>query len=101
LKGYILSKDAFADLREIRDYLREQAGTGVALRFVRELRAAMNRISLDPMAGHVREDLTSSRFRVWTVSSYLIFYIGTRKPIPIVRILHGRRNISAALRKRN
>jgi plasmid stabilization system protein ParE len=87
LKGYILSKDAFADLREIRDYLREQAGTGVALRFVRELRAAMNRISLDPMAGHV--------------SSYLIFYIGTRKPIPIVRILHGRRNISAALRKRN
>jgi plasmid stabilization system protein ParE len=60
----------------------------------------MQRISLDPMAGHVREDLTSSRFRIWTVSSYLIFYAGTQKPISIVRILHARRNVSAILGKK-
>jgi plasmid stabilization system protein ParE len=99
LKSYILPKDAFADLRDIRDYLQEQAGAEVALRGVRKLRAAMHRISLDPMAGQVRGDLTSSPFRVWTVSPYLIFYIGRRKPIPIVRILHGRRNVSCLHKK--
>jgi plasmid stabilization system protein ParE len=100
LSDYVLSKDAFTDLCEIRGYLRERYGSVFALAAVRELRAAMRRIARDPMAGHLRQDLTESPFRFWTITPYIIIYTGARRPISIVRVLHSSRNIAAIMKQR-
>lgn len=83
----------------IRDYLRDSSGSDFALRVVREIKSAMRRISRDPLAGHLREDLTRLPFRFWTVSPYFIVYTGTRRPIAIVRVLHSSRNVGRLLKQ--
>lgn len=100
MRDYVLSKDALADLREIREFLRERYGSEFALAVVRELRAAMRRIARDPTAGHLRQDLTESPFRFWTISPYFVIYTGTRKPIEIVRVLHSSRNVAELIQRR-
>jgi plasmid stabilization system protein ParE len=54
-----------------------------------------------PLAGRVRIDLTPLALRVWVVhpySNYLIVYDPGKKPLQIVRILHGARDLAALLK---
>jgi plasmid stabilization system protein ParE len=53
-----------------------------------------------PLAGQVRRDLTPLPVRFWVVhpySNYLIVYDPESKPIRIIRILHGARNVPSVL----
>jgi plasmid stabilization system protein ParE len=53
-----------------------------------------------PLAGQVRKDLTSLPVRFWVVHpylNYLIVYDPESKPIRIIRILHGARNVASIL----
>jgi antitoxin ParD1/3/4/toxin ParE1/3/4 len=54
----------------------------------------------DPGIGHRRSDLTSADVRFFPVYSYLIVYRPTTKPLPIVAVLHGARDVLALLKKR-
>lgn len=47
--------------------------------------------------GHLREDLTDKPVLFWPVGSYLVIYNPVRKPIEIVRVLHGRRDLPRLL----
>jgi plasmid stabilization system protein ParE len=54
-----------------------------------------------PLRGHVHKDLTSLPVRWWTVlrySNYVIVYDPAAKPLQILRILHGARNVSGQLK---
>jgi plasmid stabilization system protein ParE len=46
-------------------------------------------------AGHVREDLTADSLKFWSVFSYLIVYDPNTRPIQIMRVIHGSREVSA------
>jgi plasmid stabilization system protein ParE len=53
-----------------------------------------------PLRGHLRTDLTSLPVRWWTVlryPNYVIVYDPGTKPLQILRILHGARNVSRHL----
>ncbi len=53
-----------------------------------------------PLAGRIRADLTSLPVRFWVVypySNYLIVYDPERKPLQVIRILHGARDLPALL----
>jgi plasmid stabilization system protein ParE len=53
-----------------------------------------------PLAGRVRKDLTSLPVRFWVVHpypNYLIAYDGEKKPLHIIRILHGARDLPSIL----
>lgn len=50
--------------------------------------------------GHKREDLTQFPVLFWPVGNYLIIYRGEARPIEIVAIVHGKRDIPAFLRQR-
>jgi len=50
-----------------------------------------------PGAGHSREDLTNKPVRFWQVYSYLIVYDPTPRPIRIIRVLHGNRDVTGIL----
>jgi plasmid stabilization system protein ParE len=47
--------------------------------------------------GHVREDLTGYPVLFWPVGAYLIVYRAERRPIEIVAVTQGSRDIPAFL----
>jgi len=53
-----------------------------------------------PGKGHRREDLTRQPVLFWPVHSYQIIYRPESRPLEIVAVLHGKRNIKRILRKR-
>ena len=57
----------------------------------------MELIGDNPGIGHVRDDLTDQPVRFWAVFSYLIIYDPVPRPVQVVRVLHGARDLAALL----
>jgi toxin ParE1/3/4 len=93
---YVLSPQARDDLSDLRDYIA-QDDPAAARRVLNEVREAMRRLAQMPELGHVREDLADEALRFWPVRSYLIIYRPETKPVQIVRVLSGYRDISQLL----
>jgi plasmid stabilization system protein ParE len=54
-----------------------------------------------PGQGHRRPDLTErDELRVWSVFSYLTVYRTDKKPMTIVAIVHGKRDVQHILKER-
>jgi len=53
-----------------------------------------------PGAGHLRPDLTDENVKFFPVYSYLIVYRPATKPLQIVSVLHGHRDVGQILRDR-
>jgi plasmid stabilization system protein ParE len=60
---------------------------------VRKINQAFGLLSRTPGAGQIREDLTIRDVKFWTVFSYMIVYDPAKRPIEIVRVLHGNRDL--------
>jgi antitoxin ParD1/3/4/toxin ParE1/3/4 len=96
MKRFQLSVDAARDIREIWSYIAKdniKAARRVRLRIC----DACQRIAELPGIGHRREDLTDKPVLFWRVDSYLIVYSANRRPIEIVRVLHGALDVPAVL----
>jgi plasmid stabilization system protein ParE len=96
-RGFILSGPATRDLDEIFSYVLEDSGADRAWGVVDELHKAFRKLAESPVLGHYREDLTSSPLLLWSVWSYLVIYKPDTKPLEIVRVLHGARDVEAIL----
>jgi plasmid stabilization system protein ParE len=91
MKPFRLSPEAARDVREIWAYVA--ADSIKAARRVRlQILDACQSLAVNPGVGHSREDLTDKPVLFWPVGSYLIVYTA-RKPVEIVRVLHGARDI--------
>jgi len=53
-----------------------------------------------PGGGHWRKDLTDEPAKFFSVYSYLIVYRPETKPLQVVAILHGHREVEQLLRDR-
>jgi plasmid stabilization system protein ParE len=96
---YRLSPEAKEDLREIRDYLVSRGGRRLARYVLQEISAAFRLLASHPEAGHFRRDLTPLPVKFWTVFSYLSVYDPSARPLAIVRVLHGRREVETILHR--
>jgi toxin ParE1/3/4 len=94
---YLLSPEAKEDLGLIRDHLVGQGGSRLARYVLQEIRTAFRLLASNPDAGHFRRDLTPLPVKFWPVFSYLVVYDPVARPIAIVRVLHGRRDVEAIL----
>jgi plasmid stabilization system protein ParE len=94
---YRLSPEARDDLRDIRQYLINEAGLGVARRVMRDIATALELLSARPGLGHVRQELTDEPVKFWQVFSYLLIYDPVSRLIGVVRVLHSARDIPAIL----
>ena len=96
---YILSEDADRDLDDIWDYI---AGDNVdaADRWIGKLFDAFDAIGDTPGIGHKREDLTGYPVLFWPVGAYLVIYRATSRPVEIVAVTQGSRDIPAFLHHR-
>jgi len=93
-----LSRRAREDFDEIVAYLSEVAGAGIAARYARAIRAAINNLATLPHIGAPRHEL-GANVRMRIVAPYLIFYDPDSLDgiVQILRILHGARDIGEEL----
>ena len=61
---------------------------------------AVERIAERPGIGHTREDLTDRALKFWSVYSYLVVYDPESRPLTIVAVLHGARNVGEMLKSK-
>jgi toxin ParE1/3/4 len=97
---YVLAPQAALDLVEIWRYIKEQTGLTMADRVESGILEKIAFLAGTPGAGHSRKDLTEEDVKFFSVYSYLIVYRPTTKPLQIVSILHGRRDLEQILKGR-
>lgn len=97
---YILAPEAVRDLAAIWRYIKKGSSREVADRIEFAIRDKIGFLADTPGARHRRSDLTSAYVKFFAVYSYLIVYRPETKPLQVVSILHGNRDIERILAKR-
>jgi plasmid stabilization system protein ParE len=97
----VVTADAENDTNVILAYLEREAGGRVALDYGRRFIQTLERIVGFPESGVPRPALGPDA-RIAIVSPYLLIYDYTRKDdtLTLLRILHGRRDITRTLLRR-
>jgi plasmid stabilization system protein ParE len=57
-------------------------------------------LAKSPSLGHSRRDLTNAPVLFWPVGAYLVIYHKDIRPVQIVAVLHGKRNVKKLLHQR-
>lgn len=97
-RSFVLTPSASRDIDNILEYVLEQSGHNRALHVRQKLYDGLSKIALHPeVLGHVREDLVNESLRTYAVFSYLIFYRPKTKPVEIIRVIHGARDVGTLL----
>ncbi|SRR5713101_2171599 len=97
---YVLAPEAALDLVEIWHYVKKQSSVEMADRVESVIRKRIAFLAATPGAGHWRKNLTDQPVRFFPVYSYLIVYRPKTKPLQIVSILHGHRDVGQILKGR-
>lgn len=97
--GYILSRDADADLDDIWEYIAADS-VDAADQWIDKLFEAFEALSRTPRIGHAREDLTLRPVLFWAVGAYLIIYRVRAEGVEIIAVTQGSRDIPTFLRRR-
>ena len=95
----ILSVDADVDLDDIWEYIAADS-VDAADRWIGKLFDAFEALGDTPGMGHRRADLTAHSVLFWPVGAYLIIYRAERRPIEIVAVTQGSRDIPSFLTRR-
>jgi toxin ParE1/3/4 len=99
VSDFVLAPVARDDLHEIWVYYAiEIHNVDVADRIRDELFQAFNELVKMPGMGHYRGDLSTESLRFWRVRDYLVIYRSEKRPLEIVRVLHGKRDVQALLK---
>jgi plasmid stabilization system protein ParE len=97
---YVLAPQAARDLVQIWRYIKKESSQETADRAESAIRDRFAYLAEFPDGGHWRRDLTDAEVRFFSVYSYLIVYLPETKPLQIVAVLHGHRDVAKLLKKR-
>ena len=95
-RGVVLSPLARRDLLDIWESIATD-DRAAADRVVGAVEEAVANLCAMPQMGHVRDDLADRSHRFWPVGRYLIVYHHDTKPLEVVRVLHGARDVAGLL----
>lgn len=96
-RRYSLTPQARLDLISIWEFIARDS-IDAADRVAEKLANAFRSLAQFPRKGHRRTDLhATGELRFWPVGAYVIVYSCESKPIVIVRIIHGARDLDALL----
>src|ERR1700683_2509443 len=99
-RRYVLPPEAAIDLVKIWRYIKKQSGNEMADRVEAAIRGQIVFLAANPGTGHWRKDLTDEPVKFSLVYSYLIVYRPDKKPLQVVAILQGRRDVEQILQDR-
>jgi plasmid stabilization system protein ParE len=94
---------ALNQLGDIWDFIAED-NVGAANRVESAILSACNSLARHPMLGSRRIEITPLPVRFWTMTrfpNYIVVYRPDTKPLQIVAVLHGKRDIQAILEDLN
>ena len=86
-----VSREAKADLREIRDHVAA-FNVAAAKKLVRQIAVTFDTLGDMPMVGRGRDDLAVG-LRSLAVGKYVVVYRLLEDAVEIVRVIHGARDI--------
>lgn len=90
---FVLTKNAVHDLDEILEFVLLNGGPDAALRVHQRFSDEFSKLADEPGIGHTRDDVSELGLRVWRVFSYLVIYLPDTKPLEIIRVIHGMRDL--------
>lgn len=96
---YQLTVHAKEDLFAILEYISAD-NSAAADRVEMAILTSFDLLASTPLMGHIRSDLTPRPVRFWSVPrypNYLIVYDPASKPLTVIRILHGARDVTRIL----
>ena len=99
-RRFVLAPEAAQDLVQIWRYLKKESSEKIADRVEAAIRSQIVALAQRPGIGHWRKDLTEEAVKFFPVYSYLIVYRPDTKPLHVVAILHGRRDVEQILKTR-
>ena len=99
-RRYIFAPEAAQDLAQIWRYIKDKASVTMADRVESVIRDKIVGLARTSAAGHWRKDLTDEPVKFFPVYSYLIVYRPETKPMQVVAILHGQRDLERILKYR-
>jgi len=99
MSRYILSPDANEDLFEIWSHIACDS-VDAANRVESELFETFEALARTPGQGHKRTDLTAEAVLFFPVYSYLVVYRPEKRPLEVVAIIHGARDVRRVLTER-
>jgi antitoxin ParD1/3/4 len=99
-RRYVLAPEAAHDLVEIWRYISKQSSAETADRVESAIRDRIVFLSRNTGAGHSRKDLTNEPVKFFATYSYLIVYRPDTKPLQVIAILHGHRDVKKILKPR-
>jgi toxin ParE1/3/4 len=92
----VVSGPAKRDARRILSDLNDKAGRLVAARYAIEFEATFRRLAVFPGIGAPRPAL-GTHARMAVVKPYVVIYDWQEDTVTVLRILHGRRNLTRKL----
>ena len=98
MKRYVVSPEARTDLDGIWDYIAERSSAETATRFMWKLYETFTSIGSSPGAGVAVLNLLPDDARKFPMGNYLVYYRPMRSKVLILRVLHGKRLQTKALR---
>ncbi len=100
MASFRFSRDAIDDLDAIWLHIYKN-NPKAADAVEEEVRSACALLAESPLQGHLRRDLTELPVRFWTLPrypNYMIVYDPNARPLAILRVLHGKRDLKQLLK---
>jgi plasmid stabilization system protein ParE len=100
MASFRLTRDAIDDLDGIWLHIYK-SNPKAADAVEEEVRSACASLAENPLQGHLRRDLTKLPVRFWTLPkypNYMIVYNPHARPLAILRVLHGKRDLKGLLK---
>ena len=101
MAAFRFTPDAVADRDDIWQFIASD-NRAAADRVEEAIFAACEALARNPFQGHVRSDLAKLPVRFWTLPShpnYMVVYRPETSPLQILRVLHGKRNVTRILNR--
>ena len=93
---FVLTPEARKDLKEIfLDIAEDSPDTAERLRS--EFYERLQSLGRSPGTGHHHEELLGRKYRFWNFYSYVVVYVWEVKPIRVIGVVHGARDLAAFL----
>lgn len=93
---FLLTPAALSDLQDISNFVAADSPAN-ATKILRALEDAMRLLARRPRLGRQRDDLGDEPLRMFFVHSFAIIYKPDTRPLQIVRVLHGARDIETIM----
>lgn len=98
-RRFVLTPEAKKDLTDIfLDIAADSPDTAEKLRS--EFYERLQNLGSTPGIGHYHDELLSRRYRFWNFYSYVVVYVWEMRPIRVISVVHGARDLSVFLASR-